>query len=95
MIPLTPKAEQVLRSNTDKFGIKKYQQKLLKKVGDQFTTTEFLESPFSIVVTIKPEYVSYISKDTVYNKVFVAVNKILMEHNCSISEVNVEVKDGQ
>jgi hypothetical protein len=94
VIPLTEKAETILRSNTDKFGIKKYQQSLLKKVGDNYTTTELLQNPFSIVVTIKPEYVVYINKDTVYNKVLMAVHKILTEHNCTITEVSVELKDG-
>lgn len=93
IIPITSKGEEILRSNTDKFGMKKYQAKLLKKVGDRYTTTEIIDKPFSIVISIKPEYEVYISSDVILDKTLIAVGNIMRDHNGSLKDVSVEVKN--
>lgn len=93
IIPTTSKGEEVLKSNTDKFGIKKYQSKLLKKVGDKYTITEIIDKPFSIIISVKAEYELYVSNDILLEKTTIAVENILKEHNATLKDVSIEVKD--
>ena len=93
VIPLTEKSKIILQQNTDKFGMSKVQSKVLRKVGDRYTTTEIITEPFSINVIVKAEYNAFITKEAIYDKVRIAVEKILIEHQGSIKEVSIEVQD--
>lgn len=93
VIPVTEKGKIILKENTDKFGINKFQSRVVKKVGDRFTITEIIPEPFSIVITVKAEYEKYVNKDIIYDKTMIAVEKIMIEHQGSLKDVSIEVKD--
>lgn len=93
VIPVTRKGEDILRSNTDKFGIGKVQSRMIKKIGDKYTITELIDNPFSIIVTVRPEFEQYVSDKVLLEKTIIAVEKIMIEHNGSLSDVNIEVKE--
>lgn len=92
--PINDRGQQILKSNTDKFGLSKVQGKILRRVGDKYTITEFNENPFYIMITVKPEFEKYVSKDIIYSKTLISVEKILNENNGSIRDVDIEVYNG-
>jgi hypothetical protein len=93
VIPINDRGKNILKNNTDKFGISKFQSRMIKKVGDRFTTTEIIPEPFSIIITVKAEYEKYVNKNIIYDKTVIAVEKIMMEHDGSLHDVSIEVKD--
>lgn len=95
VIPISDRGERILRSNTEKFGISKFQSKVIRKVGDRFTTTEIIDKPFSIIITIKPEYEKYVNDKIILEKTELSVEKIMKEHNGSLKDVSIEVKEDE
>lgn len=93
VIPINERGTRILKANTDKFGISKFQTRMIKKVGDRFTITEIIDEPFSIIITIKPEYAKYVNDRIILDKTTLAVEKIMMEHDGSLKDVTIEVKD--
>ena len=91
--PITIRAEEILRSNTDKFGLSKTKAKFFNKISDKYTVTEFNYNPFSIVVSVKVEFEKYINNTIMLEKVTLAVEKIMQEHNGSIRDIIIEVQD--
>ena len=93
VIPINERGKTILKNNTEKFGVSKFQSKIIRKVGDRFTTTEIIPEPFSIIITVKAEYEKYVNKNIIYDKTVIAVEKIMMEHDGSLKDINIEVKD--
>jgi len=93
VIPLTEKGEQILKSNTDKFGLGKYKTVMLRKAGDLYTVTEILDHPFRIITSIKPEFEKYLNDKVLFDKVNIAVQKIMLDHGGSLKDVSVEVSN--
>ena len=95
VVALTVKGEAVLKSKEIKkeFNLGSVREKFLRKTADAYTTTEYFEDPFRIVVSIKPQYYAFINDKEILDKVTIAVEKILLKHGSSFRDVAIEVLD--